>query len=86
MEKNNIIFEGKYALSLSLLPHVPEPPFIQTIALPIEIIGMERVVEYMLKSSKKTLTSTSTITWEVSKKLCSNWMQDMEKWFGRWKM
>ena len=59
MEKNNIIFEGKYALSLSLLPHVPEPPFIQTIALPIEIIGMERVVEYMLKSSKKTLTSTS---------------------------
>ena len=53
MEKNNIIFEGKYALSLSLLPHVPEPPFIQTIALPIEIIGMERVVEYMLKVQKE---------------------------------
>ena len=48
---------------------------------------MERVVQYMLKVPSHR---HPRIAWEASKKthksiiLCSGWMQDMEKWFGRW--
>ena len=54
---------------------------------------MERVVEYMLKVQKSPSHRFPKIAWEASKKIqktykskffCSSWMQDMEKWFGRW--
>ena len=53
---------------------------------------MERVVEYMLKVQKSSWHLLPRIAWEANKKiqkmhkskiLCSSWMQDMEKWFGR---
>ena len=61
--------------------------------LPIEIMAIERVVEYMLKVQKSSSHRISKISREASKKiqrtykskfLCLGWMQDMEKWFGRW--
>ena len=54
---------------------------------------MERVVEYMLKVQKSPSHRLPRIACEVrkniqkmykSKMLCSDWMQDLEKWFGRW--
>ena len=61
---------------------------LKTGSLPIEIIAMERVVEYMLKIQKCPSHWLPRITWEASKKiqkmykskiLCSRWMQDMGK-------
>ena len=38
-------------------------------SLPIEIMTMEKVIDYMLKVEKKSLTLTSTIAWEANKKI-----------------
>ena len=60
-------------------------------SIPIEIIAMERVVEYMLKVQKSVSHQLPRIVWEArkksqkmhkSKKNCFGWMQDIEKWFG----
>ena len=67
------------------------PLLLETISLPIEITTMVRVVEYMLKVQKCHSHRLPRIEWEASKKiqrhkskiLCSGWMQDMNKWFGR---
>ena len=62
-------------------------------SLPIEMTAMERVVAYMFKVQKRLSHRLPRIAWDASKKiqkthkskkLCSGWMQDMEKWFGRW--
>ncbi|MCO5561969.1 hypothetical protein L7F22_015595 [Adiantum nelumboides] len=62
-------------------------------SLPIEVMGMERVVGYMLKMQKRASHRLPKIAWEASKKvqkthksklLSSGWMQDIKKWFGRW--
>ena len=54
----------------------------------LEIMAMERVVEYMLKLQKSPSHQLPRIVWEASKKiqkmhkskiLCSSWMQDIEK-------
>mgnify|MGYP000099513026 CR=1 FL=1 len=56
-------------------------------------MATERVVECMLKVQKSPSHRLPKIEWEASKMiqnthksnvLCSCWMQDMEKWFGRW--
>ena len=56
-------------------------------------MAMEMVVQYMLKVQNGPPHQLTRIAWEASKKiqkkhkskiLCSGWMQDMEKWFGRW--
>ncbi|MCO5596688.1 hypothetical protein L7F22_050756 [Adiantum nelumboides] len=53
---------------------------------PIEVMGMERVVGYMLNMQKKASHWLPKIAWEASKKVqkSSGWMQDIKKWFGRW--
>ncbi|MCO5587893.1 hypothetical protein L7F22_041845 [Adiantum nelumboides] len=62
-------------------------------SLPIEVMGMERVVEYMIKMRLNPSHRLPTIAWEASKKvqkthkskiLSLGWMQDIKKWFGRW--
>ena len=61
-------------------------------SLPIEIMAMERVIEYMLKVQKSPSHRLPRIALEANKKiqethkskfLCFGWMQDVEKWFGR---
>ena len=62
-------------------------------SLPIEVLGMERVVEYMLKMRQNPSHWLPTIAWGASKKvqkthkskiLSTRRMQDTNKWFGRW--
>ena len=62
-------------------------------SLPIEIMTIERVVEYLLKIQKSPSHRLPRIAWGASKniqkthkrkKLSSGWMQYMEKWCGRW--
>ena len=62
-------------------------------SLPIEIMAMEMVVEYMDKIQKSPSHLLPRIAWEARKNIqkthksniwCSGWMQDIEKWFGRW--
>ena len=59
----------------------------------VPLTAMERVVQYMVKVQKCQSHRLPKIAWEASKKiqkmhkskiLCSGWMQDMKKWFGRW--
>ena len=84
-------------LYLTKFPQVkkqmPYTLLLETGSLSIEIMAMKRVVEYMLKVQKCPLHRLPRFAWEASKKiqkthkskiLCSSWMQDMEKWFGRW--
>ena len=72
---------------LQVKKQTPYALLLETGSLPIEITAMERVVQYMLKVPSHR---HPRIAWEASKKthksiiLCSGWMQDMEKWFGRW--
>ena len=50
----------------------------------------KRVVEYMFKVHKHPSHGLPRMEWEASKKthkiniLYFGWMQNMEKWFGRW--
>ncbi|MCO5599235.1 hypothetical protein L7F22_053336 [Adiantum nelumboides] len=62
-------------------------------SLPIEVMGMERVVGYILKMQKRASHWLPKIAWEASKKvqkmhksklLSLGWTQDIKKWFGRW--
>ena len=62
-------------------------------SLPIEVMGMERVVEYMLKMQQNPSHRLPRIAWEASQKLqkthkskilSTGWMQDIKKWFERW--
>ena len=62
-------------------------------SLPLEILGMEHVVEYMVKLSQSPLHRLPRVSWEASYKnqkthkrkiLSSGWMQDTKKWFGKW--
>ena len=62
-------------------------------SLPIEVLGMQRVVEYMLKTRDSPLHWLPKIAYEASQKvqktskskiLSSGWMLDIKKWFGRW--
>ncbi|RYA37889.1 hypothetical protein DD603_24155, partial [Enterobacter cloacae complex sp. 2DZ2F2B] len=62
-------------------------------SLPIEVLGMERVVEYMRKTQRSPLHRLPRIAYEASQKvqktckskiLSSGWMLDIKKWFGRW--
>ena len=67
---------------------------LETRSLPIEIMAMERVVAYMLKVQHKPSSDRlPKIAWAASKKiqkthkskiLCSDWMEDINKWFKRW--
>ncbi|MCO5550705.1 hypothetical protein L7F22_004195 [Adiantum nelumboides] len=80
------VFQVKTQTSYMLL-------LLESGSLPIEVMGMERVVGYMLKMQKRASHRLPKITWEASKKvqkthkskiLSSGWMQDIKKWFGRW--
>ena len=72
---------------------MPYTLLLETGLLPIEIMAMERVVECMLEVQKSPSHRLPRIAWEANKKiqkthkrniLCSGWMQDLEKWLGRW--
>ena len=87
-------FENVQKLFLQVKKQTPYTLLLlETGSLPIEIMAMERVVAYMFKVKKSPSHRLPRIAWEASKKiqkthkskkLCSSWMQDMEKWFGRW--
>lgn len=62
-------------------------------SLSIEVLGMQRVVEYMLKIRRSPSHRLPRIAYEASQKvqktskskiLSSGWMLDIKKWFGRW--
>jgi len=63
------------------------------IEVPIEVMDIERVVEYMIKMRQRPSHRLPTIAWEASQKvqkthkskiLSTGWMQGIKKWFGRW--
>ena len=66
---------------------------LKTGSLPIEIMAIKWVVEYMLKVQNSPSHQLLRIAWEASKKIqkthkrkfsYSHSMQDMKKWFGEW--
>lgn len=66
---------------------------LETGTLPIEILGMERVVEYVVKLQQHPTHRLPKVAWEASCKLqkthkskilSTGWMQDISKWFKKW--
>ena len=45
------------------------PLLLEAESLSMEIIGMERVIEYMTKNKKDPLNGLHKISWEASKKI-----------------
>ena len=66
---------------------------LETGNLPIEVMGMERVVEYMIKIQQYPAHRLPRLSWEASCKtqkthkskiLGTGWMLDISKWFKKW--
>lgn len=66
---------------------------IETGSLPIELLGMERTLQYLSKVTKLPKERLPYLAWEASckrqktyksKTLASGWMEDIKRWFKRW--